>query len=398
MPVAVHLVVKWPSLVLACAIAVPAGAATPEDVAHACEAVGHADAIFIGQPQPPVSIKVSFEDRIEPARQKWLKAKKEAEGSLDRDVQIRAIDAHTEYDQLRSQFPPPMDMVLIPIHIDTRFKGDVPDVVFMSPPGPYIFDPARRYLFFTSFMMQMLDTRFVRPAGLPMPVEEDDTAMRVVRAATTAARGGVLLGSIDMESPTDPAGPTSPAAGVTVRVQAPGFTLDAATDSQGVFMVTEVPSGPVTITLALHERFTIINGSLSGTVEEGGCVPFTLRAAFNGRIRGKVMGLDGKLGSGLPLQLLLLSDNYTRFFAFRDRLKTSTNAKGEFEFRGLPPGQYLLGHNLYPENDVIMLENGIAPVKRHPTFYPGTADRAAAMPIAVGEGTQHSGFDFTVVW
>jgi hypothetical protein len=398
MAVAVSLIVKCSSLLLICGIAVPASAATREEVAHACEAVHHSDAIFIGTPQPPVPMNVSFEDRIEPARQKWLKAQKEAEGSRDRDVQIRAIDAFAEYDHLRIQFPPPMDMVLIPVQIDTRFKGDVPDVVFMSPPGPYQFDPARRYLFFASFMMQMLDARFVRPAGLPMPAGDDAPAERVVRAAMTATRGGLIFGSIETESPSDPGGAMSPAAGVSVRVQAPGFTFDTTTDSQGIFMMTEVPSGPVTIEPALHERFTIINGSLSGSVEEGGCVPFTLGAALNGRIRGKVVGRDGKPSAGLPLQLLSLGDDYTRFFPFRDRLQTRANAKGEFEFRGLPPGEYLLGHNLYPESDVIIIENGIAPVTRPPTFYPGTSNRAAAVPIVVGEGTLRSGVDFALVW
>jgi hypothetical protein len=396
MAVAVSSILKWSSLLLMCAIAVPASAVTREDVAHACEAVHDADAIFIGTPQPPVLINVSFEDRIEPARQKWLKAQKEAEASLDRDVQIRAIDAHAEYDWVRIQFPPPMDMVLIPIQIDTRFKGDVPDVVFMSPPGPYQFDPARRYLFFASFMMQMLDAQFVRPAGLPMPLEDDDAAVRVVRAATTAVRGGVVFGSIDMESPSG--GATSQAADVPVRVQAPGFVLDTTTDAQGIFMVTEVPSGPVTLTPVLHERFTIVNGSLSGTVEEGGCAPFTLRAAFNGRIRGRVVARDGKPSAGLPLQVLPLGDDYARFFPFRDQLKTSTSANGEFEFRGLPPGEYVLGHNLYPESDVILIENGIASVKRPPTFYPGTSNRANAIAIVVGEGTQRSGVDFALVW
>jgi hypothetical protein len=59
-------------------------------------------------------------------------------------------------------------------------------------------------LFFTLFMMQMLDTRFVRSAALPQYAEEDAAGVRVAR------------------------------------------------------------------TPALHERFMIVNGSLRGTVEEGG--------------------------------------------------------------------------------------------------------------------------------
>lgn len=197
-----------------------------------------------------------------------------------------------------------------------------------------------------------------------------------------------------MESPSDPAGPTFPVAGLSVRVQAPGFGLDVSTDSQGVFMATEVPSGPVAVKAALDDRFTIVQGSTSGAVQEGGCVPLTLRAALNGRIRGKVIGRDGKPSADVPLQLSVTNDVHR--FGIQDRLQTRTSGSGEFEFRGLPPGRYLLGHNLYPESDVGTIEDGVVP-KPPPTFYPGTSDRAAAIPIAVGEGTQHTGLDFVVV-
>jgi hypothetical protein len=178
-------------------------------------------------------------------------------------------------------------------------------------------------------------------------------------------------------------------ADLSVRVQAPGFVLDVSTDSQGVFMATEVPSGPVTIKSALDDRFTIVQGSMSGAVPEGGCVPLTLRAALNGRIRGKVTGRDGKPSAGVLLQLSVSNDVHR--FGIQDRFQTRTSGSGEFEFRALPPGQYLLGHNLYPESDI-----GPVP-KGPPMFYPGTSDRAAAVPIVVGEGTEHTGLDFVVV-
>src|SRR5215213_9440218 len=71
MRVALHPAVKWTLLALACMVSVPASAATREDLARACEAVGRSGAIFIGQPQPPVSIHLSFADRVEPAGEKW---------------------------------------------------------------------------------------------------------------------------------------------------------------------------------------------------------------------------------------------------------------------------------------------------------------------------------------
>ena len=392
-----------PLLVLVFASAISASAATPEDVAQACESLHRADAIFVGRPQTPTSINVSFEHLIEPARQKWLKAKEEASRSQqDIEVQIRAVKANDEYNMLRAQYPQPMDMVLIPIHVDARLKGETPDLVYMSAPGPKPLETDRPYLFFTHYMMEMWDKRLLRPAGLPKPVEEDDAVVQFVREATSATRGGVVFGWIVTESAVAPDGSAAPAPGVDVRVEAPGFMLNTATDSRGVFMVTEAPAGPVTVRPALHERLTIVHGSLSATVQEGGCVPFNLRAAVNGRIRGRVIGRDGQPKADLPVQLLIVgkssSIDYVRFLNLRDRLKTRTNAKGEFEFRALPPGQYLLGHNLYPERDFIIHEAGANPVARPPTFYPGTSDRASAIPIVVGEGTDHGGLDFAVAW
>src|SRR5687767_12950760 len=110
-------------VVVLCVIATPAAAATPDDASQACEALNHAQAIFVGRPQPPTTVNVSFEHKIEPARQKWLKAKEEADGSKDFDVHVRALKARDEYEALRIQFPPPTIMVLAPIHVETRFKS-----------------------------------------------------------------------------------------------------------------------------------------------------------------------------------------------------------------------------------------------------------------------------------
>jgi hypothetical protein len=34
--------------------------------------------------------------------------------------------------------------------------------------------------------------------------------------------------------------------------------------------------------------------------------------------------------------------------------------------------------------------------RRLTTFYPGTPEQASAIPLTVGEATQHDGFDFVV--
>ncbi len=81
--------------------AAPSGAALPQEVAAACGDLD-VDAIFIGRPGKPSEVLVSFEDRIQPARERWLKAQAEADKSTDRDVHIKAVDAQVEYDHLRA--------------------------------------------------------------------------------------------------------------------------------------------------------------------------------------------------------------------------------------------------------------------------------------------------------
>jgi hypothetical protein len=87
-------------------------------------------------------------------------------------------------------------------------------------------------------------------------------------------------------------------------------------------------------------------------------------------------------------------DPKPHYILMRDRFTQPTDAGGKFEFAALPPGRYLLGHNLFPESDVGFGDE----VKPPATFYPGTSDRSAAVPIIVGEGTEHNGLHFALVW
>ncbi len=121
-----------------------------------------------------------------------------------------------------------------------------------------------------------------------------------------------------------------------------------------------------------------------GEVRAGGCVPTGVVARLNGIIRGRVMRADQRPMHG-PVHLLP-TDPRTEVFPREGQVKFS-NANGEFEFNGLPPGDYLLGVNLkrpqsgppYP-----------------PTYFPGTTNPAEATPVHVGEGTVHENVDFVM--
>jgi hypothetical protein len=115
---------------------------------------------------------------------------------------------------------------------------------------------------------------------------------------------------------------------------------------------------------------------------------------LNGRIRGRVVGRDGKPAPDLELQITLM--NPTRIYGGIDKRYTArTDENGEYEFRAIPPGTYLLGHRIIEPDFRFGSPGQVQPSK---TYYPGTPDRAGAIPIVVGNATQHGGLDFVVVW
>ncbi len=367
--------------------AAPSGAALPQEAAAACGALG-ADAIFIGRPGKPAEVLVSFEDRIQPARERWLKAQAEADASRDNEVHIRAIRAFEEYEELRGRYPKPQKMVLIPIEVATNFKGPATPIVYMQ--GLDKFEPGRSYVFFGHLSMPTLDDRIMDPASMPQPVEKAELTLRLIQEALSASHGGTVIGSVEYESAGEPGNAATAAAGLTVRIASTGFILNTTTDTDGVFLVTGVPSGEVSATPSLPNGLAIVyDKSTMMSLREGRCALLRMRAALNGRIRGRVLGTGAKPRPALTIQLV---PSAVVWWSHSQRYQTTTNDRGEFEFRTIPPGSYFVGHEL--------MRSDLVPVGGYPpmTYYPGTSDRAAAIPIVVGNATLHDGVDFTVDW
>ena len=164
--------------------------------------------------------------------------------------------------------------------------------------------------------------------------------------------------------------------------------LNTTTDTDGVFLVTGVRSGQVSATPSLANGLAIVDDkSTMKPLGEGGCVALQMRAALNGQIRGRVVGAGGTPKAGMKIQLVPGAAGWR---ARDHRYEATTNDGGEFEFRTIPPGSYFVGYE--------RIVSGRS--SSHPpfTYYPGTSDRAAAIPIVVGSATVHNGIDFTVVW
>src|SRR6185369_11350554 len=111
------------------------------------------------------------------------------------------------------------------------------------------------------------------------------------------------------------------------------------------------------------------------------CGQLSFIVQFSGVIVGKVVDANGEPVKEAELNLIAVDDDERDWWAWTDK-------DGNFEFRMVQPGSYLLGFNLT-----------WAPDKDDPypkTFYPGVKTRAEASLITVGEGEKLKGYDMTL--
>jgi len=161
------------------------------------------------------------------------------------------------------------------------------------------------------------------------------------------------------------------------------------TRADGSFVVSGIESGRLEIRPLLHEDLTVVNRSaLTFQVGKGGCKTVRLTAALNGRLRGRIIGTTDNSLDGVELVLQGLDSSGRVGGSHYPSTTVRPNDDGTFEFSGQSPGSYVLSARF------VRVEDG----KRRYliTYFPGTPDVAAAVPIIIGRATQHDGFDFLV--
>ncbi|MBS1792568.1 MAG: hypothetical protein JSS81_01870 [Acidobacteria bacterium] len=109
----------------------------------------------------------------------------------------------------------------------------------------------------------------------------------------------------------------------------------------------------------------------------------TIETRINGRIRGRVVAESGKpVGKGVRVSLIS-RETAEKEVGDIKYMPTSTDGSGNFEFYGIPPGEYYVGFNLEtrPGKDF--------PYPR--TYYPGTPEVEKAKIIVLGKGDAAEG-------
>jgi hypothetical protein len=176
-----------------------------------------------------------------------------------------------------------------------------------------------------------------------------------------------------------------------IELRSEDKTFVAVTDANGAYAFYGVPEGEYHFAGNLPEHLEFAQEILGGPLPplklpEHACFETDLTALPTGRIRGHVLGPDGK-PLAFAAAYLFRRDKYTSipnggWYEAQDR------DKGYFEFRNVGPGDYLLVYNNTGRMDAD------EPYPR--TFYPGVPDLKSAKVIHLEGGQKVDDADIKV--
>jgi len=160
-------------------------------------------------------------------------------------------------------------------------------------------------------------------------------------------------------------------------------SLSAVTDVNGSYAFYEVPAAEYRIAVSLPPSTELLNNIDKESLRPidlrpRACQEYDISVLPTGRIRGRVLGADGKPLRFTPVALFRASqytaaDEASAWWDFNQ-------SEGFFEFSHLAPGDYVLVFNH---------ANRLSPGFPYPrTFYPGTLDLSRAARIHLRPGHQ----------
>jgi hypothetical protein len=164
-----------------------------------------------------------------------------------------------------------------------------------------------------------------------------------------------------------------------------GEPVSTKTRTDGSFSVDGLMPGKYRVKPQLPSNLTLTyGGEREVNLVEHSCSVQDFLATTNGRISGKLINADGSPAPNLGIKLDPINNPVSP--TNLSYVEAKSNADGTFEFKGLDPGEYLLGITLFnpPRSD--------SPYPK--TFYPGvnTADQATRLRVEAAQ--EVSGIEF----
>ena len=289
---------------------------------------------------------------------------------------------------------PPIEMKLTPVEVEQAYLGVTTPVMYITPLGVETYAaPGQKYLVYGR-SYHPPDIVMASPGNNMKEIEKAGEDLAFLQALTPGSTGGTIGGTVEQKDLVY--GGTfnlrGPLTGIPVRIFNETHATDAVTDAQGRFSASGIPAGVYELTPQFPEGLVVLDSTsrIHAIVRDSGCASVKIEAVFNGRVRGVLRGPDGRPLALTSVDLMPMDvqqEPHTGDIAGTGSV--STNDNGEFEFAGRPAGRYYLGVSLYNAPN----PNGPSYPR---TYYPGTTDRATAIPVIVEQGRAGETFDFSV--
>jgi len=395
-------------LIVAVALSFPTVAHTQSEACH------DAEVVFVGRADRAVTFHISGEPAIERARQNLKRVEEEVareratmdrQAQLDRDVEleVRIVKAHEELDWQQAMHPDPYDLTVFPMTVENGIRGVTePMVMLLARHLSQPLEPGQSYLVtggrndggVVPPLPDFAHLDYLNSAVDGSRAVLASSAQREVAFLAATRSGATILGTLRGHSWGN--APPPPMGGTRLIFSSRGQEIETITKEDGSFAIFGIPPGRIEMRPVLPSNLAVVDRStLTVDVRDGACREVRLSAAVNGRVRGRVIG-----DSNRPMKdatIHLSSVDLTRFrsdpgahymSSHAPRLQVRPAEDGTFEFVGVPAGAYLLMASVQK-----MIDGKAAALT---TYYPGASERSAAVPVMVGDATEHDGFDFVI--
>lgn len=290
---------------------------------------------------------------------------------------------------------PPFEMKLTPVTVERAFLGVSTPVMYLAGIEPSA-TPGQKYLVYGQ-SYGLPDIVMAGPGSGAKEIEAAAEDLAFLEAVTSGPKGGTIAGVVRLKESrygqyAKGDDPITPLGGIVVRIFNEKHSIETVTAADGAFTASGLPPGNYELLPQLSEGLVIYDPTsrIQAFVRDGGCATTTIDALFNGRVRGALRAPDGLPLRSTSVDLMPMDvEPEPRTGQIVGTSSVWSNERGEFEFTGRPAGRYYLGVSLYN-----------APNPSGPsyprTYYPGTTDRASALPVIVEHGRPSEGFDFSI--
>jgi hypothetical protein len=177
---------------------------------------------------------------------------------------------------------------------------------------------------------------------------------------------------------------TIPVARARVEIEGGGRSSAVETDAEGEYRVEGLAPGDYTVRLKLPETLFIHGPERKVSIAGSVCVGEWFSVEPNGRLVGRVFDSEGRPAAGVSLRLKAAGRKKLRHHGYTTA--TATAPDGTYEFKGVPPGRYVIqmrfdGEGMYGGTPFPLI------------YHPNVSDREQAEVVEIGEGARVEGYD-----